>query len=983
MCAKGASKAYLIDGKYAIAHLVDLGHLRTVFEKFTKATGFTIGILDHPGLNILISTGWRDICTKFHRPCPATATNCAKSNRHLFDQLDEPGKLAIEQCGNGLVDCAIPIIVKGKHIATLATGQILLEEPDIERFKRQAKLFGFDEQEYLEALKNVPIISQERVKDVTAFLGEMALIISQLGYSNLLINEKAARLENEIARREQSEEALRKSEKSYRLLADNVSDVIWTRDMNLRFTYLSPSVTRLTGYTVEEAMAKPVEETYTPASLGLAMKALAEELAMEERPDQDPNRTRILELEGYCKDGSTRWNEAKMSFLRAEDGRPVGIMGISRDITERKRADKALRESMELFRLTFQTSPDAININRLEDGMFVNINDAFTRLTGFTRKDVIGKTSLSLHIWHNPADRKKLIRGLRENGFFSNLEARFRRKDGSVGYGLMSANVILLHDVPHIISVTRDISDRKEAEEALRQSEARFREMANLLPQVICETNAQGTLTYANRYAFDLFGFTSKDFEMGLNLSQMLIPEDRDRAAGAIGRILERGSSASGLEYRALRKDGSSFPVEIHFSPIIREGSAVGLRGVVVDMTERRKAEEERYRLQAQLLQAQKMESVGTLAGGIAHDFNNLLQAIMGYTQMIMIDKVQGDRDLVELGEIEQAARKASQLTKQLLTFSRKVESKLTPVDLNQVVRQVQELIKRAIPKMIDIELHLQEQGLKVINADPAQMEQILMNLSVNARDAMPDGGKLVIETGNTILEEEFCKTHLGAVPGEYVLLTVSDTGQGMDKQTLEHIFEPFYTTKEIGRGTGLGLSMVYGIVKSHGGYIICDSNQGKGTTFRIYCPAIEAGSTEEEAEREVEGEISGGNKTILLVDDEGSLRDLGKKMLETFGYTVLLADTGESAIEIYREMRKSISLVILDLIMPGMGGTKCLEELHSIDSEVKVVIASGYSVNASTRETLDAVAKGFISKPYELRQMLKMVREVLDQGRM
>jgi two-component system cell cycle sensor histidine kinase/response regulator CckA len=981
MCAKGAGKAYLIDGKYAIGHLVDLGHLRTVFEKFTKASGFTIGILDHPGLNILIATGWTDICTKFHRSCPATATNCTKSNRHLFDQLDEPGKLAIEQCDNGLVDCATPIIVKGKHIASLTTGQILLEEPDIERFKRQAKLFGFDEQEYLEALKDVPIISEEKVKDVTAFLGEMALIISQLGYSNLLINEKAAHLEHEIARRKQSEEALRKSEKSYRLLADNVSDVIWTRDMNLRFTYLSPSVTRLTGYTVEEAMGKPVEETYTPASLDLAMKALAEELAMEETPGQDPNRTRILELEGYCKDGSTRWNEAKMSFLRAEDGRPVGIMGVSRDITERKRADKALRESMELFRLTFQTSPDAININRMEDGMFVDINDGFTRLTGFTREDVIGKTSLSLHIWHDPADRKKLVGCLKEEGFYSNLDARFRRKDGSVGYGLTSASVILLHDVPHIISVTRDISDRKQAEEAVRQSEARFREMANLLPQVVCETNAQGILTYANRYAFDLFGYTRKDFEMGLNLSQMLIPEDRGRAAGAIERILERGSSASGLEYRALRKDGSSFPVEIHFSAIIREGSAVGLRGVVVDLTERRKAEEERYRLQAQLLQAQKMESVGTLAGGIAHDFNNLLQAIMGYTQMIMIDKVQGDRDLGELGEIEKAVRKASQLTQQLLTFSRKVESKLRPVDLNQVVRQVQELIKRTIPKMIGIELHLQEQGLKVINADPAQMEQILMNLSVNARDAMPDGGKLVIETGNTILEEEFCKTHLGAVPGQYVLLTVSDTGRGMDKQTLEHIFEPFYTTKEIGRGTGLGLSMVYGIVKSHGGYITCDSDQGEGTTFRIYCPAIEAGSQEEEAEREEGEEISGGNKTILLVDDEGSLQDLGKKMLETFGYTVLLADRGESAIEIYRERRKTISLVILDLIMPGMGGEKCLEELLRMDSEVKVVIASGYSVNASTRETLDAVAKGFISKPYELRQMLKMVREVLDQG--
>jgi CheY-like chemotaxis protein len=254
------------------------------------------------------------------------------------------------------------------------------------------------------------------------------------------------------------------------------------------------------------------------------------------------------------------------------------------------------------------------------------------------------------------------------------------------------------------------------------------------------------------------------------------------------------------------------------------------------------------------------------------------------------------------------------------------------------------------------------------------------MNLGVNARDAMPEGGKLIIETANVTLDEGYCKTHLGAMPGEYVLLSLSDNGHGMDKESLEHIFEPFYTTKETGRGTGLGLSMVFGIVKSHGGYITCNSEPEKGSTFKIYFPTIDAGRMEEDARGEEEGALAGGRETILLVEDEGFLLDLGKNMLERFGYRVLTADRGESAVEIYREKKDGISLVILDLIMPGMGGKKCLEELLGINPRAKVVIASGYSVNGPTEKDLAARARGFISKPYELSKMLKVVRQVLDR---
>ncbi|MEA3428802.1 MAG: response regulator, partial [Thermodesulfobacteriota bacterium] len=386
----------------------------------------------------------------------------------------------------------------------------------------------------------------------------------------------------------------------------------------------------------------------------------------------------------------------------------------------------------------------------------------------------------------------------------------------------------------------------------------------------------------------------------------------------------------------------------------------------------------EKKQLQDQLLHAGKMEAVGTLAGGIAHDFNNLLQAIMGYTQMLLLGKKKKDPDFDKLTQIESSARRAGELTQQLLTFSRKVESELRPVNLNQGVKQVKKLLKRTIPRMIDIELHLEE-NIKIINADPAQIEQVLMNLGVNARDAMPDGGKIIVETENVILDEEYCKTHLGAVPGEHVLLSFSDTGHGMDKETVEHIFEPFYTTKETGKGTGLGMAMVYGIMKSHHGYIMCYSEPGEGATFKIYFPAIEESVVSNGLSVDREEEMQGENETILLVDDEGAILDMGRNMLERFGYTAIMAESGEKAIEIYKAQKERIDLVILDLGMPGMGGHKCLKELLKIDPRIKVIVASGYPKIGKVKETVESGASGFIGKPYQIADMLKKVREILD----
>jgi CheY-like chemotaxis protein len=341
--------------------------------------------------------------------------------------------------------------------------------------------------------------------------------------------------------------------------------------------------------------------------------------------------------------------------------------------------------------------------------------------------------------------------------------------------------------------------------------------------------------------------------------------------------------------------------------------------------------------------------------------------------------KESSDPDYEKLQAIEASAQRASELTQRLLVFGRKVESQLKPIDLKQEVVQVSKMLERTIPKMIEIELSLAE-NLRIINADPVQIEQIMMNLGVNARDAMPEGGKLSFETEDVTLDESFCITHLGSKPGEYVLLKVSDNGVGMEKELQEHIFEPFFTTKETGKGTGLGLAMVYGIVKSHGGYITCESEPNHGTTFNIYFPAIEK-EQEKRKSKEVEARIKGGSETLLLVDDEENIRNLGVELLTSFGYNVTTAPDAERALEIYDKENGKIDLVILDLNMPGMGGRRCLEKLIKMDPTIKIIVASGYSVNGPTKDVIEAGAKGFVGKPFEVKEMLQVIREILDSN--
>jgi two-component system cell cycle sensor histidine kinase/response regulator CckA len=372
------------------------------------------------------------------------------------------------------------------------------------------------------------------------------------------------------------------------------------------------------------------------------------------------------------------------------------------------------------------------------------------------------------------------------------------------------------------------------------------------------------------------------------------------------------------------------------------------------------------------------MEALGTLAGGVAHDFNNLLQIIFGYADLIMMRVDRKSANYRGIRAIREAARRGSDLVKQVLTFSRRVETNPRPLDLNHEVKKASQLLGRTIPKMINIELTLAE-DLKTIYADPVQIEQIILNLAVNAKDAMPEGGKLTLATESISLDEKYCRKCPEINPGEYVCLRISDTGHGMAPEILDHIFEPFFTTKKPGEGTGLGLSTVFGLVKMHSGHISCHSKLQTGTVFRIYFPAIEQRVPwDVEATSEMP---PFGTETVLLIDDEEMVRNWGKELLTHAGYTVLSASNGREGLELYRQRKSEISLVILDLIMPQMGGKQCLDALLQVDPDLKAIVASGFPIDQKTKELLDEHAKGVITKPFHAKELLRLVRLVLDAG--
>ena len=781
--------------------------------------------------------------------------------------------------------------------------------------------------------------------------------------SNVLFDYRGApvilSVVRDITKRKQTEAALHTSEQQYRSLVESTPDVIMSFDRQGRHLFVNPAVTHLTGLHPKEFLGKTHAELGFPEERCRFWETLIETAF-------DTGESLETEFEFAGSNGRVLFN---WRLIPVNDGDAVAsVLSIARDIT-------AQRKTEEKYQMLFREMLDGFALHdiicdgqgRPVDYRFLAVNPAFERLTGLKAESLLGKTVLQV---------------------LPNTEAYWIDAYGQVALTGKPAFIEnYARDLGRFFQVTvfspaagqfacifADITERKRAEEALRANEARHGKMIANIGDVIAIIDQDEILRYMSPNFEHWFGWKPEEV-VGFSTWENVHPEDLDFAQKFIGALLQEPAATGTAECRYRCKDGGYKWIEFTGVNLLHDPDIRGVLGNYRDITERKRAEEEHEKLQAQLLQAQKMESVGRLAGGVAHDFNNMLGVIMGHAD-IALEQIDPEAPLHDdLQEIQKAALRSADLTRQLLAFARKQPVSPSILDLNQTVSGVLMMLQRLIGE--DIELAWKPApALWPVKMDPSQVDQILANLAVNARDAIGGVGHLTIQTENTVFDESYCRLHDGFAAGDYVLLAVSDTGAGMDKETLEHVFEPFFTTKEVGKGTGLGLAMVYGAVKQNQGFINVYSEPGRGTTFKIYLPRTEAvAAMAAQAPRKPDH----GTETVLLAEDEESILKLGTTILKKHGYTVLAARTPAEALARAERHKGSIHLLITDVVMPGMNGKELKDRLTALRPGIKVLFMSGYTSDVIAHQGVIDEGVAFLQKPFSVNTLAQKVREVLQ----
>ena len=1317
-------------GALELEDILDISAIQSMMDLFYKLTAMPLAMVDIKG-KVLIATGWQDVCTKFHRINPETNKKCLESDTVLTQGI-EPGTCKFYLCKNGLCDYATPLMIAGKHMGNIFTGQFFFEDtpPDYNRFRAQAHEYGFDEEEYLAAVRRVPIWKRETAGVAMEFFARLAHMISDLSHGNLqlarafterdglvnslrrseekyravvenareiimviqegqivFVNQTAtdilgysieeitseslakfihpadrelvlgrylARMDGkpvtgqytfralhkngealwldvnvvyiewegkpatlnfltDITERRQAEEALRESEKSYRNLFDDhaavklvidpaTGNIIkanhaaaayygWSReqlaqmkiqDINImppeiiqdemknassaqrihfefrhrladgsirdvevfssmikmegrdylhsivhditerklaeenlstalqhlnahmdnsplaviefdpmfRVIRWSKEAERVFGWTAEEVEGKAINElrwVYNEDDV-LVQQESSGLFSGERRRSKNVNRN-------YRKDGSIIWCEWYDSAIYDTQGNIVSILSLVLDITERKQAEEALRESEEKYRKLFDTTPVGTGISTLE-GKVLTMNRSMQEITGYTEDEYRGAV---LNTYANPEDREHVMEILRTQGrvrdmevelvrrdgthydslvnldqvnmggetvlvttvrditkrkqaekalreseetlrsvfkatpigvtfnkgrrlisvndsmceiigytereligtdarifFFTqeeyeevgrtlypqaikdgrgSVETRMRRKDGSAVHVILTAGILHADNPSHGFVVTvNDITDRKKAEEALYESEKKFAQLVEQSPIAIEVYNSDGLLLNVNRAYENLWNIRKETVIGKFNILKHQIPRNQN-----VFDYIERAFRGEKLQLPLSEHDPNitgDFPaarkrfVQPYIYPIINERGVISHVVLInIDVTEQE-------RLEQQLLQAQKMETIGRLAGGVAHDFNNILTVINANAEMALMFMEQTDQHYEAFEEIRKSGERAANLTRQLLAFSRRQIIEPRVINLNQTLMEMDKMFRRLIGEHIEL-ITLPEESVWQVKVDPGQIEQVLINLVVNARDAMPDGGKLIIETHNVVLDEEFTNSHQDTIPGNYVMFAVSDTGIGMNAETLSHLFEPFFTTKPKGSGTGLGLSTCYGIVKQNKGGIWIYSEPARGTSVKVYLPAIEE-TTQNMEVHTIQEIFPPGTETVLVVEDDRGIRTMINRQLTTSGYRVLTASNGDEALSLVGKHPEPIQLLITDVIMPLMGGKELADRLAVIYPGLRILFMSGYTDNSIVHHGVIEPGIKFIQKPFSMVDFMRKIREVL-----
>ena len=717
---------------------------------------------------------------------------------------------------------------------------------------------------------------------------------------------------------------------------------------------VNPAFGAVLGYEPEQLLGIPILELIHPDDRAAAIEA-ARALASGDVSQRYENRLR-------CADGSYKWLSWTIQAARKDQAL---VYGVARDVTQQKRAEERLRASEEWYRLLFDANPLPMWVYDIETLAFLGVNDAAVSHYGYSRAEFLGMRITDIR----PADEvPKVLAAARapDSPEFDGGVWHHRTKDGETILVEVVTHALTVLDRPARLTLAHDVTERKRAERELRETNDTLQTLIQASPLAIVTTDLNGTVSEWNVAAERMFGWFAGDV-LGRPIPILPVEQVEDD----LRRLSVSGEhSFTGYETRCARKDGSLVDVYVSTAVLRGVGGVQGTVWVMADVTERKMVEE-------QLRQAQKMDAVGQLAGGVAHDFNNLLTVITSYGQFLLNALPEHDPRRSDAHQITQAAARAASLTRQLLAFSRRQVLQPQVLDLNEVIGDMERLLRRVISE--DISLVTQfEAGIGAVRADRGQIEQVVMNLVVNARDAMPRGGVLAISTRIVHLDTAYARRHAGVNPGLHVVISVRDTGVGMDASTQQRIFEPFFTTKAKGKGTGLGLSTVYGIVRQSGGHIEVRSTPGRGTTFEILLPQV-AATVPAKAELPIGAALPRGTETVLVVEDEDAVRLIVRRVLEEQGYGIIEARDGNDALRICGQRGDEIHLVLSDVIMPGMGGRDLARALASQWPELPILFMSGY--NDDDELAIDGdLDTAVLAKPFTSETLARQVREALDR---
>ncbi len=732
-------------------------------------------------------------------------------------------------------------------------------------------------------------------------------------------------------------------------------------DLNGNILYLNESFAGMHGYSIPECLGRHLSMFHTEEQ----MPAIKESMATL----VNRGSFETLELWHKHKDETVFPTLMNGALISDESGNPSFLSTTVIDITEQKKVEQSLHDSEELFRNLFQLAPDSMAISRTEDGKYVNVNRKFTELTGFTSEEILGRTSLDLGLWINPEDFRYLYDQIERIGNLDNFEALFRLKDGRIKTGLLSATVLELNKIPHLLGVVRDIDDIKKSQ----AERARLATAVDQAAERVVVTDPDGRIVYVNP-AFEKSTGYSRNEVIG-QYPSLISSGQHDKSF--FENMWRTISSGNVWRSRIInkRKDGHLLLEQSNITPVKDStGAIINYVQIASDIT----AEEN---LRDQLSHSQKMEAIGTLASGIAHDFNNVIQAIMGYTELVMDDMPVESRAYSNLEKVIGAAQRSGEMVRQILTFSRRSKSEASVIDIAPLVKEGLKFLRAAIPANIELKDNIRTNIGKILG-DPTQIHQVLMNLCVNAAQAMElKKGVVLIELEQIDLDDDFTSCHPPLVPGKHLRLTVSDTGCGIPADILDKIFDPYFTTKDLHGGTGLGLSVVHGIVSSCNGAITVDSESGKGSTFSVYFPIVEDQVTVQASSR-ISGNRPFGSEHVIVVDDEDVLVELVGSQLRRLGYQVSTTTDPREALRLLMLYPNKFDVVVTDLMMPQMSGVELAEKIAPAWPNLPVILCTGWNESSTNEQTMNTGIRAVISKPARKDEIAYTIRKVIDENR-